>query len=85
MGEFEGEGILRDGGVCGIVGEEELAESDDADETENERDLVRGPIGMGSERVLGDFSSEDIWREEDEGRKEEPTCICIRLYMAESC
>jgi hypothetical protein len=61
MGEVEGEGILRGGGVCGIVGEAELAESDDADETDNERDLLRGPpMGMGSERMLCDFSSEDI-------------------------
>jgi hypothetical protein len=59
MGEVEGLG-LRDGGVCGgIVGEEELAESD-ADETDDERDLLRGPMGMGSERVLGDFWSEDM-------------------------
>lgn len=60
MGEVEGEGILRDGGVCGIVGEEELAEPDDADETDNERDLLRVPMGMGSERVEFDFSFEDI-------------------------
>lgn len=61
MGEFEGE-ILRDGGVCGI-GEEELAESDDADEMDNERGLLRLPMGIGSEgseRVLFEFSFEDI-------------------------
>ena len=66
MGEVEGEGILRDGGVCGIVlGEEELAESDDVaddatDETDNERDLLCMLMGMGSELVLANFSSEDI-------------------------
>lgn len=61
MGEVEGEGILRDseGGVCGIVGEEELAESDDAVEMDNERDLLRVTMGMGSER-LGEFLFEDI-------------------------
>jgi len=46
MGEVEGRGNLGDG-VCGIVGEEELVESDDTVETDNERDL-RGPMGMGS-------------------------------------
>ena len=63
MGEVEGEGILRGGGVCGIAGEEELAESDDADEKDNERDLLRVPMGMGSERSeqpLVDFSFDDI-------------------------
>ena len=59
MGEVEGRGNLGDG-VCGIVGEEELVESDDTVETDNERDL-RGPMGMGS--VWFDFSFEDIWRE----------------------
>lgn len=54
---------MTDGGVCGFVGEEELAESDDADEMDNERDLLRVPIGMGSERVWFDFSFEDILRE----------------------
>lgn len=61
MGEVEsrflgGEGVC---GVCGFIDDEELAESDD-DETDNERDLLCMPMGMGSERVWFDFSFEDI-------------------------
>ena len=56
MGEDEGEGILTCGGVCRF---EELAESDDADETETERRLLRLTMGMGSEGFV-DCSFEDI-------------------------
>lgn len=47
----------RSGGVCGF--EEELAESDDNDETESERDLLGLTMGMGSECFI-DSSVEDI-------------------------
>ena len=56
MGEVEIR-FLGGDGVCGF--EEELAESDD-DETDNERDLLCMPMGMGSERVWFGFSFEDI-------------------------
>lgn len=60
MGELEGKGMLMlPRCETGVVGLEELAESDDADETENERGLLR--LGMGSGLV--DFSLEDIERE----------------------
>jgi hypothetical protein len=58
MGEVEGR-FLGGDGVCGFVDEEELAESDN-DETDNERDLLCMPMGMGAERVWFDFSFEDI-------------------------
>jgi hypothetical protein len=51
MGEVEG-WFLGGDGVFGIADEEELAESDsDNDETDNERDLLCMPMGMGFERV----------------------------------
>jgi len=51
MGEVES-WFLGGDGVFGIVDEEELAESDsDNDETDNERDLLCMPMGMGFERV----------------------------------
>ena len=57
MGEVESR-FLGGDGVCGFIDEEVLAESED--ETDNERDLLCMPIGMGSERVGFDFSFEDI-------------------------
>lgn len=57
MGEVESR-FLGGDGVCGFVDEEHV-ESDD-DETDNERDLLCMPMGMGSERVCFGFSFEVI-------------------------